>query len=206
MGTEADGGQTQSVAPTESSAGAGDTLLLEIGQQIKARRHALGFSLRDLGARTDLSASSLSQIERGVVSPTLSSLTSIARALGVSLFEFFVGNSAHSMVLRRGAHPRLRLPGSSVNYELVSRRGSANIAVMRARLQAGFSVYDSPQVHPQEECLFVLQGSMEVCLGDERFVLGPRDSLHFDGSVPHRLTAVGDQEAEYVLCISPVIF
>lgn len=206
MNIEVDADQTSSEERGGIAVGEADSLPREIGRQIKARRRALGFSLRDLGARTGLSASSLSQIERGVVSPTLSSLTAIARALGVSLFEFFVGNAGHSMIFRKGAHPRLQLPGSNVDYELVSRRGSANIAVMRARLQAGSSVYDSPQVHPQEECLFVLQGEMEVCLGDQRFVLGPRDAIHFDGSVPHRLTAVGDQEAEYVLCISPVVF
>lgn len=178
----------------------------QIGQRIKERRQALGLSLRKLAARTGLSASSLSQIERGVVSPTLSSLTGIARALDTPLFEFFVGKFSNSLVGRQGHHPRLSLVGSNVNYELVSRRGSSNIAVMRARLQAGRSVYDTPQSHPQEECLFVLRGRIQVCLGDRTVVLESGDAIHYDANTPHLLTAVGDSEAEYVLCISPVVF
>jgi transcriptional regulator with XRE-family HTH domain len=182
------------------------TLTGEIGKQIRKRRHGKGLSLRGLGAKTGLSASSLSQIERGTASPTLTSLTSIARALDVSLFEFFVGNAQNSLVVKNGHHLRLQLPETNVQYELVSRRGSSNIAVMRARLQAGSSVYDAPQSHPQEECLFVLKGQVEVTLGDEKVVLNPQDAIHYDGIIPHLFTAIGDDEAEYILCISPVIF
>ncbi len=163
-------------------------------------------SLRQLGAVANLSASSLSQIERGTVSPTLSSLSGIARALKVPLFDFFVGSYGDSLVLKKDQHLRLELPGSNVNYELISRRGSATVAVMRARLEAGHSVYDEPQSHPQEECLFVLQGQIEVILGDEAILLNKYDAIHFDASTPHRFSAVGDSDAEYILCISPVVF
>jgi transcriptional regulator with XRE-family HTH domain len=166
----------------------------------------MGLSLRELSERTGLSASSLSQIERGIVSPTLKSLTAIARALDVPLFSFFIGNSNDSPVIRYGQHPRLQLPGSNVHYELISRRNSSSIAVMRARLQAGRSVYDEPQAHPQEECLYVLQGKMRVTLGDTEYVLGQHDAISFDGNVPHLLTAIGSEEAEYILSISPVVF
>jgi transcriptional regulator with XRE-family HTH domain len=182
------------------------SLINDIGSLIKKRRHELGLSLRQVGAIADLSASSLSQIERGTVSPTLASLSQIAHALEVPLFDFFVGSSQNSVVLRKNEHLRLELPGSSVTYELISRRGSASIAVMRAKLEAGRSVYDTPQSHPQEECLFVLRGQMEVILGDETILLNAYDAIHFDASTPHRFSAVGDAEAEYILCISPVVF
>jgi transcriptional regulator with XRE-family HTH domain len=183
-----------------------EALPQEIGHQIKRRRQVLGFSLRDLGAASGLSASSLSQIERGMVSPTLSTLTAIAQALHVPLFDFFAGSSRDSVVLKKGRHLCLKLPESNIEYELLSRQGSASIAVMRARLQAGHSVYDQPQSHPQEECLLVLQGQVQVWLGGEIILLGRHDSLNFDANTPHRFTAVGEEEAEYILCISPVVF
>jgi transcriptional regulator with XRE-family HTH domain len=181
------------------------SLASDIGRRINQRRHQLGMSLRQLGAVASLSASSLSQIERGMVSPTLSSLSDIARALEVPLFDFFVGSYENSLVLKRGQHLRLELPGSNVDYELISRRGSTSIAVMRARLEAGHSVYDEPQSHPQEECLFVLRGQIEVTLGDETILLDSYDAIHFDASTLHKFTAVGDSDAEYILCISPVV-
>jgi len=182
------------------------SLASDIGRRIKHRRHQLGMSLRQLGAVANLSASSLSQIERGIVSPTLSSLSDIARSLEVPLFDFFVGSYENSLVLKKGQHLRLELPGSNVDYELISRRGSTSIAVMRARLEAGHSVYDEPQSHPQEECLFVLRGQIEVTLGDETVLLDKYDAIHFDASTLHKFAAVGDSDAEYILCISPVVF
>jgi transcriptional regulator with XRE-family HTH domain len=183
-----------------------DSLACDIGRRIKHRRHELGMSLRQLGTVANLSASSLSQIERGIVCPTLSSLSDIARALGVPLFDFFVGSYEDSLVLKKGQHLRLELPGSSVDYELISRRGSTSIGVLRAQLQAGHSVYDEPQSHPQEECLFVLRGQIEVALGDETVLLDKYDAIHFDASTLHKYAAVGDSDAEYILCISPVVF
>jgi len=178
----------------------------EVGQRVKERRQALDLSLRKLGAMVGLTASALSQIERGVVTPSLTSLTAIARALDTPLHEFFVGQRGDSVVSRKGEHPHLCLPGSSVHYDLISRRSSSNLAVQRARLQPGHSVYSTPQVHPQEECLFVLKGKIQVQLGEQKIILEQYDAIHYDGSTPHLISVVGDVEAEYVLSMSPVVF
>jgi quercetin dioxygenase-like cupin family protein len=54
--------------------------------------------------------------------------------------------------------------------------------------------------------LYVLEGKMRVMLGDTEYVLGQHDAISFDGNVPHLLTAISDEGAEYILSISPVVF
>jgi transcriptional regulator with XRE-family HTH domain len=189
----------------QDATGIVDSLGQQIGQRVKERRAALGLSLRALGSMTHLTASSLSQIERGAVNPTFASLTAIAAALQVPLFELFVSRSGDSAVSRRGHHPRMQLRGSSVEYEMISRPSSSSMAVQRAHLHPGHSVYDTLQSHPQEECVFVLNGTLQLNLGGQDFVMEKGDAIHFDGLTPHRLTAIGDCEAEYVFCISPAV-
>ena len=59
-----------------------------VGERIRQRRKELGYSLRELGSRTNLTASFLSQVENSRSSPSLASLQRIATALGVPMFAF----------------------------------------------------------------------------------------------------------------------
>jgi transcriptional regulator with XRE-family HTH domain len=70
-------------------AGADDwkATLAALGAAIRAERVTAGLSLRDLAGRTKVSNAYLSQIERGLHEPSISVLSAIARALGVSLEE-----------------------------------------------------------------------------------------------------------------------
>src|SRR5436190_872938 len=75
----------------------------EIGPRVKALREALGLSLRDLAARTSVSAPMLSQVERGETSPTLAVAARIAAGLELSLSQLLrLDESGHAVVVRRG--------------------------------------------------------------------------------------------------------
>ena len=66
-----------------------NSLELNIGKRIKSLRKSHGLSMRDLAARSSLSANAISLIERGENSPTVSSLKRLSKALGVPINEFF---------------------------------------------------------------------------------------------------------------------
>ena len=61
-----------------------DEVSLRMGRAVKQRREAAGFSLRMLAARSGISSSMISDIERGTKSPTVSTMLRLADALGVS--------------------------------------------------------------------------------------------------------------------------
>jgi quercetin dioxygenase-like cupin family protein len=55
---------------------------------------------------------------------------------------------------------------------------------------------DEPSsTHDGEEFIFVLEGKIEVLLGENQEILSPEDSIYYDSTLPHRVRALGDQNA-----------
>ncbi|MBI3763910.1 MAG: helix-turn-helix transcriptional regulator, partial [Chloroflexi bacterium] len=91
-----------------------------IGARLRKRRKELGLSLRELGARTELTAGFLSQVEKDQASPSLASLQRIATALEVPMF-YFHGNAARpSPVVRAAERRKLYFPDTHIVYELLT--------------------------------------------------------------------------------------
>jgi transcriptional regulator with XRE-family HTH domain len=80
-----------------------------IGQHVRQYRRRAGLSARALGTRTGFSASFISQLENGLVSPSIGSMQKIAAALGVTLGEFFTaaGEAASGTIVRAKGELRL---------------------------------------------------------------------------------------------------
>ena len=73
-----------------------------LGTRVRSRRRQLGLTLRTVGEISQLSVPYLSQVERNQANPTVTSLASIARALGVSLSFFVPDEESHAVVSRSG--------------------------------------------------------------------------------------------------------
>jgi quercetin dioxygenase-like cupin family protein len=123
----------------------------------------------------------------------------------VPLAYFFLDGASSSQVVRPNDRPTLQFAESSVKYQLLTHYPGRRLACMMAQLPPGTSSFETPQRHNQEECVFVLEGALEVLLGSDTYTLEQEDSIHFDGIVPHLFTAVGDKEAVYLLVISPLV-
>ena len=136
-----------------------------------------GLSLRDLAARTDFSASFLSQVENGQASPSISSMERIAHALGVTLGEFFVaaapGRGGH--VLKSSERRTLASGWSNAVIESLHEVGEALEAVM-ITLQAGGRSGKHPYGHAAEEFGLVLEGQVRLTLGPEEHTLTEGDT------------------------------
>ena len=68
-----------------------DNLMRQIARAIRGRREQLGLTLRTLADKSGVSSSMISDIERGAKSPTLTTLSSVAAALGLSLAALVEG-------------------------------------------------------------------------------------------------------------------
>jgi quercetin dioxygenase-like cupin family protein len=134
-------------------------------------------SLRELAARTDFSASFISQVENGQASPSISSMERIAHALGVTLGEFFVaaapGRGGH--VLKASERRTLASGWSNAVIESLHEAGEALEAVM-ITLQSGGRSGKHPYGHAVEEFGLVLAGRVRLTLGPEEHTLGEGDT------------------------------
>ncbi|MBI4261472.1 MAG: cupin domain-containing protein [Actinobacteria bacterium] len=177
---------------------------LELGRRIRTLREEKGLSLRAVSDAAGVSESFLSQVERGVASPSVASLRRLAEALGESVGSFFEGPSAGGRVVRAGARRRLVHPQRHWEDVLLTPRESKRLQVILSTIEPGGGSGDEPYTHDSdEECVVVLRGRMEFWVDDERYELSEGDSLLFESRRPHRNINPGPSKAEVLWIITP---
>lgn len=179
---------------------------MELGERIRQRRKELGLSLRQLADRVDLTASFLSQIERDLASPSLDSLRKISDALEVPIFHFLIDPEEKRPVVRRSQRAELKLPDSNLTYKLLTPDLNRKMEAFLAEREPGEEKITIPLRQHTEELIYVLQGQLEIELGEEVYVLGPGDSVYFDGPMLRRLAATGDETLRFISVLTPPIF
>jgi len=177
-----------------------------LGASIRAKRLAKEMSLRDVAEKTGLTASFLSQVERDLAEPSITSLRKIAEALGVPIFYFLLDTADQSPVVRSDSRKGLRLPESKLTYELLSPDLNRKIEMVMGRLAEGGATCDVPLTHPGEQCILVLEGQARVDVGTNGYYLNAGDSAYSLGSTPHRVLNVGSGELVFVMAITPPVF
>ncbi len=187
----------------------GEEALTLIGDRLRTQRHKLKMSLDVLASRTNLSKSFLSQVERGLASPSIESLNQIAEAIGVPMFLFFVEENDRQVIHHRNERRMLTVPDSRFQYESIWFGANRKMEILLGHLRPGSSSSDRPRSHSSDELstvdesFFVLQGQLVFELGEERYPLEEGDSAYFNGNVPHRYCARGDKEVLLLFSIAP---
>jgi transcriptional regulator with XRE-family HTH domain len=175
-----------------------------LSKRLRELRNERGLTLVQLGQRVDLSASYLSQIERGETTPSLSRLTAIAKALDVEVRYFFEEDVSSPCVVKLNQGRRLE-GVADVIVELLSADPSGKkIQPYRLVCQPGAS-RDQPPTHPGEEFGFVLKGQLTVTVGEETFVLKAGDSIHYETLQPHSWRNEGEEKCIAVWAVSPPV-
>jgi len=194
-------------ALTRSAAAPVGRVLVELGAQIQALRATHALTLEELGRRAGISPGLLSQLERGLGNPSFSTLYRLAHALEVPLSSFFQGpGSENGIVVRRYERKRLLLPGRQLIYELVTPDLNRPFEVVWVEFGPGVSTEKHPYVHKGEECGLVLEGELEVHLGDQVYTLESGDSITFQSTIPHWHCNPGKERTKTVWTVVPPSF
>ncbi len=175
----------------------------DLGKRIKELRNQRGMILTELGERTNLSASYLSQIERNKATPSLTTLLNIAEALDVELRYFFESDAEAIHIVRSDESPEPRATRSQPSCTRLTTEDSGwKIDAHRLVLQPHSSELKYPPKQG-EVLIFVLEGTLATTVGEERYVLDEGDSVHFDAGQPCFLAAKGQAPAVALVCDSP---
>ena len=156
-----------------------------------------------MAKQTGLSVSLLSQVERGLVDPSLDSLRDIAFALETTPFTLLQERPSSSRLVKLGGGLRLSLPHAEVEYELLSPSSDGRFQIAKAELKAGGSTMKTPRAHPGEEAALALQGTVYIEIGDERVRLEEGDLVTYDPAIPHRAIAGDGGPATLLYVVSP---
>ncbi len=176
-----------------------------IGERFRELRAASGMTLERLAAATGLTKGYLSKIQNSRKLPPIATLSRIAQALGIGIGGFFgpqaPGERRPATVVRARERRAVVRGGSAFGYDYeglahprVDKRMEPFIFTFPPRIDQ--HVYFE---HEGEEFVFVLSGRVAFQVGDERFTLGPGDSLYFDSAVPHRGWSLGREAKALVV-------
>lgn len=170
--------------------------LRDLGARLRAGREAAGLSVRELARRIGVSASLLSQVERGLAHPSVGTLWAVVTELGLSLDSLFApaDEERPAIVQRAAGRPALELDGGVVWERLTAGPDpDADFAFVTYPPGADSGAGDPPAQHRGREYGFVISGRLGIEVGDETLALGPGDSIAFGSDTPHRLRALGDE-------------
>lgn len=156
----------------------------ELGAAVRELRAEQRLTLAALSALVGVSASAISQIERGATEPSLGTLWKLGKALNASLFDFFTRQKEPAVEVTRAAE-RTLVQSDRFRYEVVARSMERTIDLFFLRIAGGNQPIREPSTHDGEECGVVLEGELDVVVDGETHRLGEGDGIWFLSSQPH---------------------
>ncbi|MBW1944561.1 MAG: helix-turn-helix transcriptional regulator [Deltaproteobacteria bacterium] len=206
------------------------TTLLDLGARIRRERQKRQLTLEAFSKKTGLSKSFLSQVERGLTEPSITSLKKISKQFGYSVVNLFQnGNHINSNweynkgtrqpperasnyverseVVRADKRKRFALPNSKVIYDLLTPDMNRRLEVMYMQVSEGENSGEEPMIDPPgEKMCIVLKGTLEATVGNEVHRLNEGDSLYYPANTHHSWRALEGDSIEVIWILTPPSF
>ena len=187
----------------------------KLGEEIRQLRKAHGMTLARLSEACGRSVSFLSKIERNQAKPSLTAMQDIAEALGAPVGWFFqtdgpVAADERPYIVRHNRRRRLTYSQFTdtaylgMEDHLLSATLEGELALGISRYSPGGNSGDDLYTHRGEEAGLVLEGELELALGEKTFRLQTGDSFSFPSYLPHTFRNPGDKEAVVVWANTPI--
>lgn len=170
---------------------------VEIGRRIKQLRLSQGYTLKDVESRVGVSATHVSEVERGKTSPTVGALGKIADALDVNP-SFLVDLPVGENVSFTRGDDRVVLvgPKDSARWEILTTENPyAEISLFVLVLEPDMAEPMIRSPRPGDKFLYMIEGIVEIELSEEKFLLRKGDSIHFKSSQPLRVLNLAEAES-----------
>ncbi|MCG8338835.1 MAG: XRE family transcriptional regulator [Proteobacteria bacterium] len=162
-----------------------------VGEKISKLRKEKGISLEELSKMTGFEFELLQSIEKNEIKPQLGTIIKLSRALDSAFSRLVsdVGSNLYSITRKGEAKPISRSTSKKSKKQLYAYKSLApevkgrNMEALVVQLEENPDV--EPSVHEGEEFIYVLAGSVELKIGDEKFMLEPGDSVYYLSTTPH---------------------
>lgn len=190
--------------------GTGDQSI-KIGPRIRNARMTRGLRLREVATKAECSESLLSKIETNKVQPSLNTLHRIADALGITVGELFAEHTeAAGIVARSGKRPVLTMDplrqGFGLQMEHLIDHDANHLLQGSIHVVAPGGGTEGMITHEGEEVGYVIEGQLELTVGDQTFLLGSDDSFCFRSKIPHGYRNPGPGRARVIFINTPPTF
>jgi transcriptional regulator with XRE-family HTH domain len=178
-----------------------------VGGEIQGLRKARKMTLAQLALKSGVSTGHLSQIERGLSTPSIKALHSISRALDVNISWFFSpadpGPPEEREFIVRSHNRRQIRFDAGVSDFLLTPSLNSSLELLLTTLAPGATSGGDPYTHEGEEAGIVMAGEMELWVDGNLFHLKQGDSFAFESTLPHRYRNPGSVDAVVIWSITP---
>ncbi|HEY3531464.1 MAG TPA: cupin domain-containing protein [Nocardioides sp.] len=178
----------------------------EVGPRLRQLREQKAMSARQVADLAGVSAAYLSRLENGRVSPTVATLARLVAAMGETMATLFQEPPGpHENVVRRDGRHRMRSRG--VLDSQVTPGWATRLEILESLVEPGQGSSGRLHTHAgDEECVLVLDGELDLWLGDDRHHLECGDSATFDCRTPHRWRNPSDARSRVLWVITPASY
>lgn len=181
----------------------------EVGFRLRLVRLRHQLSQRALAKRAGVAHATISLIESGNTSPSVSALKRILAGIPMTLAEFFSDElpPAQSNIFYRAAELTEISGGEGISYRQIGSAHAGHVLqILFEHYEAGADTGPIMLRHEGEEGGVVLSGQLEVTVGESTRVLGAGDAYYFNSRQPHRFRNVGTEPCTLVSSGSPPSF
>lgn len=177
---------------------------MQIGNKIRQLRIANGLTLEELASRSELTKGFLSQLERDLTSPSISTLEDILEALGTNLSDFFQAKQEEQIVF----HEADFFVDEGENHIIQWIIPNAQKNAMEPILLTLFPNQKSRTIkaHEGEEFGYVLEGTIELVRGKKRYKVMEKETFYISGQNSHYLFNPTDSQAKVLWVSTPPEF
>ncbi len=178
------------------------------GGKLRELRNKKHLSIAELSKMSEVSTGLISQIERGMVIPSVVSLWRLAQALETNINYFFEDSTQEEQVIiRKGSHKTIIAHANTSYYKMLSPSFPEHLLdLTEITLKSGCSYEHPPLSHEGEECGYVIKGELTVYLNGNEYVLQEGDSIYFNCSLPHKYINRSNADCVSIWAMTPSFF
>lgn len=190
----------------------------DIAERLKSEREARGLSQRQLANACGVTASMISVMEQGRTSPSIATLKKVLSGLNMSLSDFFSDTAINrekwhftgDELLEINPEAKFGAHGDnaarSISFRQVGNTSQSAIQMLHEHYPPGADTGSERYSHEAEEAGIVVEGEIEITVGDETRTLKKGDAYLFNSRLAHRFRNSGDRDCIIVSACTPPTF
>lgn len=196
----------QTLADTAPTGDHSDTR--QVGETLRLRRQMRGMSLKQVAEPAGISVGMLSQVERGLVSPSIKTLRAICAAMDMPVNWLFHrdgenGGQAAEFVVPANARRSLTYLDGALTKELLTPDTQPQIQMLRFVMKPGATSGEPYSNAEGGKCGLVVAGTLGLELNGVEMQINTGDSFAFPASSLVRFWTIGEETCEVIWVVAP---
>ena len=190
--------------PAPAAERASSSEAARLGARLREARRAQRKTLAQVAEESGLTKGFVSKLENAQATASVASLVRLCDSLGVPVGSLFDSNVAQ--VVRRDAYPPIAFGGEGMREYVLTPASERRVQAILSEIRPGGGSGETRYTLPTDvEFVFVLDGRVEIDLGDETLELRAGDSLTFPAATEHAFRAVGRRTARVLWVVTPAL-